>query len=107
MKFKNGQSIAEYVIVAGLIAVALAAMGPGFRRSVQKVVKSAADSIGFQVGSEQAANVDAGFVNYMTSNAQGVGSGTISVLVGNYKSVDNQQVNTQSATDTNGTFVPY
>ncbi|MDD2679217.1 MAG: hypothetical protein PHO03_00225 [Candidatus Omnitrophica bacterium] len=51
MKSK-AQSIMEYVIVLGLIALALAAMSLYFRRGIQSVVKIAADEMGDQKDAE-------------------------------------------------------
>lgn len=44
----TGQSILEYVILLGIIAAALTAMSLYFRRSIQGVVKLAADQAGEQ-----------------------------------------------------------
>jgi Flp pilus assembly pilin Flp len=105
LRTKKGQSLAEYVIVATLIALALAVMGPGFRRSIQKVVKGAADAIGFQHGAEQAAEPDKGFLNAMTSNAKTSTSGTEQQALNIYTATETQQTVMNSVTYTNGAFV--
>jgi Flp pilus assembly pilin Flp len=105
MRQKKGQSLVEYTIIASLIAIVLATMGPAFRRSVQQVVKSVADNIGFQAESEQASDPDAGFVNTQLSTSQTASSTDIRERGGNYFASETQQANMQSLTNTNGAFV--
>lgn len=102
MKRKKGQSLAEYAIIASLIAVVLAAMGPGFRRSVQQVIKSVADVIGFQADSEQAAELDKGFLNSLKTHTTLNVVGTETERAGMYELTETQHTNTQSETSTNG-----
>ncbi len=105
MKIKKGQSLAEYVIVAGLIALALVAMSPAFRRSVQKVVKSTADIIGFQHEAEQASEPDEGFLNYQITNVKMTTNGTEHQASNVYVATEAQTTVTNTATLTNGAFV--
>jgi Flp pilus assembly pilin Flp len=105
VRVKKGQSLAEYVIIASLIALALAVMGPGFRRSVQKVFKSVADIIGFQHDAEQASEPDKGFVNYQISNARTLTSGTEQQAFNIYEATEAQHTVVNSLTYTNGAFV--
>jgi len=53
---KRAQSLTEYTIVAGIIAVVLVAMGTPFRRTIQRVIKDVCDVIGLQADAEQASN---------------------------------------------------
>jgi len=48
----TGQSILEYVVILGIVAIALAAMSLYFRRGIQSVVKIAADEAGNQEDAE-------------------------------------------------------
>ncbi len=48
----KGQSIMEYAIVLGVVAIALASMSLYFRRGIQSVVKAAADEAGNQTDAE-------------------------------------------------------
>ncbi|MFA5350131.1 MAG: hypothetical protein WC357_02220 [Candidatus Omnitrophota bacterium] len=48
----GGQGILEYVIILGIIVIALAAMSLYFRRGIQSVVKIAADEAGNQEDAE-------------------------------------------------------
>ncbi|MFA6378512.1 MAG: hypothetical protein WCX16_01865 [Candidatus Omnitrophota bacterium] len=102
---KKGQSLAEYAIVASLIAIVLATMGPGFRRSVQQVVKSAADVLGFQADAEQASNLDQGFLNAQTSNTQTATTSVITEEQDNYAATETEHSNAQSAAYVNGAFI--
>jgi len=105
MRKRYGQSLAEYVIVAGLIAVALATMGPAFRRSVQKVFKGVADVMGFQHDAEQAAEPDKGFVNYQISNAETTASTAEHRVSNAYKKEEQEWTDVKSVTYTNGALV--
>lgn len=53
MKTHNGQTLLEYVILAGIVAAVLVAMGPMLKRSVQSIVKITADQLAPQNESEQ------------------------------------------------------
>lgn len=52
MKSK-GQSILEYVLILGIVGMALGAMQFYFRRGIQGAIKVAADDIGEQRGAEE------------------------------------------------------
>ncbi|MDP2940618.1 MAG: hypothetical protein Q8O13_11215 [Candidatus Omnitrophota bacterium] len=52
MKNLRAQSLTEYVIVLGLVVVALTTMQVYMRRGIQAVVKVSADELGFQQNSE-------------------------------------------------------
>ncbi len=60
MKKKAGQSIQEYVILLSIIGLSLSAMTIYFKRSVNSVVKVAAD----QVGSQKDGAVDVDFLKW-------------------------------------------
>ncbi len=68
MKTKKAQTVAEYAIVASIIAIVLATMGVPFKRSIQRVFKSVSDELGFQTDSEQASNLEKGFLNRQETN---------------------------------------
>lgn len=51
MKLK-AQSILEYVVVLGVVGMALGTMGLYFRRGIQAVIKVAADEVGIQEDAE-------------------------------------------------------
>ena len=48
-----GQSIMEYILLIGIVTVALTFMGPLFKRGLQSVVKVTADQIGDQRNADQ------------------------------------------------------
>ncbi|MFA5401871.1 MAG: hypothetical protein WC359_15570 [Dehalococcoidia bacterium] len=52
MRNNRGQSILEYAIVLGIVAIALASMSLYFRRGIQSVIKAAADEAGDQKDAE-------------------------------------------------------
>lgn len=49
----KGQTIVEYVIIIGIVIVAIYAMGPAIKRSMQTVVKASADQLGVQNRADQ------------------------------------------------------
>ena len=55
---RRGQSIVEYIIIIGIAIVALYALGPGFRRGVQSVVKATADQLAPQQNADQDFSAD-------------------------------------------------
>lgn len=105
MKRAAGQSLAEYAIVIGIVAVVLSAMGPGFRWSAQQVFKSTADVIGFQAGAEQASNPDEGFLNFQNSQSQTTSATSVAETGGSYSSTETESSVTQSTTYSNGAFI--
>ncbi len=71
----GGQTIIEYIVLIGIITVALFYMGPLFKRGVQTLVKVTSD----QIGNQQ--NADQDFVNADDPGATG------GYLVGSYTGV--------------------
>lgn len=49
----KGQTVVEYIVLIGIITVALFYMGPLFKRGVQSLVKVTSDQIGGQQNAEQ------------------------------------------------------
>ncbi len=50
---RKGQTIMEYIIIVGLVTVALFYMGPALKRSLQGMIKVTADQLGNQQQSDQ------------------------------------------------------
>jgi len=50
---KEAQTISEYIILIGIVAVALAAMQPLVKRGIQSIVKVTADQLGQQSNADQ------------------------------------------------------
>lgn len=59
---KRAQTLLEYLILVGIVAAVFIGIGPLFRRSVQAVVKIAADQLGNQQDSEQAIDETSGYL---------------------------------------------
>ncbi len=49
----KGQTVVEYIVLIGIITLALVTMGPLFKRGVQSLVKVSSDQIGAQQNAEQ------------------------------------------------------
>ena len=68
-RFLAGQGVLEYVIMLGIVVIALAAMSLYFRRGIQAVVKVAADEAGNQKDAEDI-NPTTGIKTSSTINRQ-------------------------------------
>ena len=113
---RKGQTILEYTIIVGIVAVVLSYMGTGIKRGLQSLVKVTADQVGNQQNADQDFNdVQEGYMqgsNSLTqesNNKQTVETGYISntgtpLYVSN-SSVD-EYTETQTNTITNGGFSP-
>ena len=111
---RRGQTILEYTIMVGIIAVMLSYMGTGIKRGVQSLVKVTADQVGNQENSDQDYTDDQqGYMVASNSASQEARSKQITetgyipqtgptVYVSN-TSV-NERTDTQSNTITNGGF---
>ena len=113
---RRGQTIVEYTILIGVVAVVLSYMGTGIKRGVQSLVKVTADQVGNQKNSDQDfSDVQQGYM--VGSNAQMQESKSKNVIETGYipKSGDpvyiknmivNDYSDTQTNTITNGGFSP-
>ncbi len=73
----GGQTAVEYIVLIGIITVALFYMGPLFKRGVQSLVKVTSDQIGGQQNAEQDfkdANDPGATGGYLVSSNTGVNS---------------------------------
>ncbi len=98
---KKGQSLAEYAIVASLIAVILATMGPAFSRSVQQVLKSVADVLGYQKDAEQAAEPEKGYLNRVVATVNRISNPIVDEGQGVYTKIESEVTNSTSTSLTN------
>jgi hypothetical protein len=57
-----GQNLMEYTIVLSVIVLVFLALNPMIKRSLQGMIKTAADQIGTQQNAEQEVNVEKGYV---------------------------------------------
>ena len=64
----SAQILLEHVLLIGVVLLALIAMGPMMRRTLQSVIKITADEIGAQKDSDQDFNSDRGYL--VESNTQ-------------------------------------
>ncbi len=107
MKAKKAQTLAEYAIIAGIIAIVLVTMGTPFKRTVQKIIKSTADAIGFQGESEQAAEPDKGYLNSAKTDISTKSTTSIDEDQGSYTSVVEETSAMKSESLTNMGFSEY
>ena len=87
----KGQTIVEYIVLIGIITVALFYMGPLFKRGVQSLVKVTSDQIGGQQNAEQDfqdANDPGATGGYLvSSDTEGNSSVKKKVKTGNFSGV--------------------
>ena len=72
MATNKGQTVIEYVVLIGIITIALFYMGPLLKRGVQSLVKATADQIGNQQRADQDFTNTAGSGFLVGSNTQTV-----------------------------------
>lgn len=65
-----GQTVLEYSIFLGIVAVVAVTMAPMLRRSVQSVIKTTTDQIGHQEDAEQNFGTGSGHLINQTVNSQ-------------------------------------
>lgn len=92
---KKGQSLAEYVIVATMIAAVLISMSAGFRRSIQRVVKNTADLIGMQSQAEQALEPARGYLVESKTDTETASKIVINEMGGSFQVTDYREVETK------------
>ena|SRR3990167_1965266 len=103
----RGQSMLDYALLFGIVAIILFSMAPYMRRSIQGMVRTVSDQIGTQQGAEQSANRDRGDGFLISSSVAAQtksDKGTDEYLESwNYSGLD--QVSTQIETITNLGFI--
>ena len=53
LRSRSGQTVVEYILLIGIVTVALTVMGPFFKRGLQSMVKVTSDQIGDQKNADQ------------------------------------------------------
>ena len=112
----HGQSVLEYLVLLGLVAVVLSYVGVGIKRGVQSLVKVTADQVGNQQNADQDFNdeqtgymIGSNTVTQETTNKQVTELGYIP-LSGQAYYVTNTSFNESAFTMvnsiTNGGFAP-
>jgi Flp pilus assembly pilin Flp len=70
MFVRRGQTILEYTIIIGIVAIVFVYMGAGMKRGLQSMIKVTADQIGNQENSDQDFNdVEQGYMVSSTTSA--------------------------------------
>jgi len=113
---RRGQTVLEYTIIVGIVAMMLSYMGTSIKRGAQSLIKVTADQIGNQQNSEQDFNdAQSGFlqgsVTYTLQNKlkQVSGSGFINgsgTLIEDTRTDYNESTLTMTNSTTNGGFQP-
>ncbi len=94
-----GQSIMEYLLLIAIVTAAIATMLPRIKRSTQSLIKTGADQIGPQSGSEQSFNAGDSYV---------ASSNTVTGTAKNYSRTDvngTVRIDSQETTDTNSSML--
>lgn len=100
----KGQSIIEYIIILGVIIVALYAMGPYLKRGVQSVIKGTADQLAFQKNSDQDFSPDSSHMESSASMTNAQNQRTVEGLNGRTSTTVNESTNTITETTTSMGF---
>jgi hypothetical protein len=97
----HGQSILEYVLLIGIITVALFAMMQMVKRGTQSLVKVAADEIGNQSNSDQSFDNRQGYLDSSNSLMDSSGRKNVLERIGVINYVTSETQTTLSNTITN------
>ena len=69
MNICRGQSILEYILLIGVVTLALYYMGPAFKRGIQSVAKVTVDQLGNQQSADQDFTEDGGHLEISKSQS--------------------------------------
>ena len=64
---QRAQSITEYILLVGIITLALFTMMQTVKRGTQSMIKTAADQIGVQSNSDQSFSREQGYLNFQNT----------------------------------------
>ena len=90
----KGQATAEYIIVIGIVVMAIYAMGPAIKRGTQSLVKSASDQIAAQKDAEQDFSNDSSYVAKSETKSKSNSERTVK------ERLDTSQTETSETADT-------
>lgn len=82
LKWTTAQSVLEYTIVLGLVAIIFVAIAPLFKRGVQSVVRLTADQIQGQANADQNPNSPGGYLVGQYSASQALSNTSTEELFG-------------------------
>ena len=102
---KNAQTILEYILLVGIVTMALVFMGTDFKRALQSVIATTSDQLGGQVNSEQ--DVDIRQRGYMVNSISNSTQGhqlTKNYTLGKENLIVNDRSQTSSSTVSNVGF---
>jgi len=107
MLARRGQTIVEYTIIIGIVAVVLSYMGTGIKRSMQSLVKVTADQVGNQQNADQDFNDTAqGYMIATTTQMQQNKAKQHTDVYYVTNSSFNESSSVETKTMTNGGFTP-
>ena len=105
MKKIQGQTILEYVLLIGIIVVALFSMTVAIKRGTQSLIKVAADEIGDQQNADQSFSKDQGHLDFSKSTTSGVTTKLVRERIGVINTIFNDRQDTRTYSVTNMGFV--
>jgi hypothetical protein len=97
----KGQTLAEYVIILGVVVAALYVMGPSLKRGVQSVVKTTADQLASQKQADQDFSREGSHLSESTTNSKINNQKTVKeyIYTTNIEVNDTSDTTTTSKTD--------
>jgi hypothetical protein len=100
----QAQSMLEYILLVGMIVVALTAMTQAIKRGTQSIVKTAADELSYQQNADQTFSNTTGYLNSQNSTVQEDNQKQIVERVGIINYVRNEAALIESESLTNMGF---
>ena len=102
----RGQSIVEYIMILGIVVIALYAMGPYMKRGVQSIIKGTADQLAFQKNADQDFSPDSSHLESSVTLTNTDNEDSVQSLNGMTNKVFNDSTTTLTNTITNMGFSP-
>ena len=102
----KGQSVIEYILLVGLVTIALVYMGTDIKRGVQSALKVAADQMGGQVNSDQEVSYETSFLANAQTNTWQSQQKTKTERMGVLRTQATEVVQAGTESSTNGAFIP-
>jgi Flp pilus assembly pilin Flp len=102
---QNGQTMAEYAIIIGIVTMVLFSMGPAIKRGVQTVIKGGADQLASQQEAEQDFSTDSSHLDKSISKTSANSQRLVRELIYTTTTTVNETAETTTSTMTNMGFM--
>ncbi|MBI3601835.1 MAG: hypothetical protein HY209_02975 [Candidatus Omnitrophica bacterium] len=103
---KEGQTVLEYILLIGIVTIALVYMGTDIKRGIQSVIKVTADQIGNQQQSEQDFSATGGYLVNSASSVKDISHRSVQERIGVVTTASDDFMQTTTNSLTNAGFTP-